>query len=839
VALDQFLIAPMTEGLRTDVEPWLIPEEAFAELKNAYVWRGRLRKRFGTQLIPTTTLGDGYEQLSSRLRAPMSNQVALAGGSGVGTTDGVGDATGTAPGATFFIGQKFLINTTVFTIVTLTPAGPAAAMAQNGPAATTATFDTSTGDYAFTGATINTQIYFYDFITAATTDGAGAATGLVPGNVFEVGQSFSIYKAAPAVGEVTNEILTAVTTGATQAMLATSAPGGTTAATFSTTTGEYVITGAAINAVLHFYPSQPVMGFLNYEDSPINLEPTYAFDTQFAYHFATGGWERLGNAVWTGTDSQFFWGHNYRGANSFDTLLFVTNNNNDDHLRYWSGAAWTTIQPQYTTTAGDRVEGCRIVVAFKDRLLLLNTVERVNATGVTSNHPNRCRFSQNGSPVESDAWYQPTETIGKGGWIDAPTKEAIISAKTLRDRLVVFFERSTWELAYTGNRILPFVWQRINSELGAESTFSTVLFDKVLLGVGNVGIHACNGANVERIDNKIPEAVFKIHNGSDGVERVYGIRDYFAETVYWTLPAHTNDPTYPTRVLVYNYINKTWALNDDSITCFGYIQNLNDETWNIAHEEWQSRLDTWDSGVEQSGFRKVIGGNQQGYTFIVDIDEPRNAPVLQITQMANASGAVTITAINHNMQPGDYVLIENVQGTSGVDGIYEIQSIAAGPPTTFVINEPAFTGAYTGGGTVARVSKIDIKTKAYNFYQKSGKNLLIPKIAFYVGRTSAGKISVDYFASSSNRSLVTDGITSGAILGTSVLETMPYGDVPFESSQDRFWHVLYPQAEGESIQFRLYFSDAQMEVKDAAKNVTLLDFQLNAMNIYARQVHRY
>ena len=97
---------------------------------------------------------------------------------------------------------------------------------------------------------------------------------------------------------------------------------------------------------------------------------------------------------------------------------------------------------------------------------------------------------------------------------------------------------------YTGNQVLPFIWQKINTELGAESTFSVVPFDKVILGVGNVGIHACNGANVERIDDKIPDEVFRIHNENEGVQRVYGIRDYDVEMVYWTFPSQEENSTF-------------------------------------------------------------------------------------------------------------------------------------------------------------------------------------------------------------------------------------------------------------------------------------------------------
>ena len=727
--LDRFLIAPLTEGLETDVKPWLIPDKAFSLLKNVYLFRGRLRKRFGTRLLQgTASVDPSVAALHSRLRIK------------VDTTDGGGNASGTVPGATFKIGQMFSVGDEIFTVTVL---GTPGVMLDTG-AATTKTYDTTTGAYDIQGA-------------AATTD-------------------------------------------------------------------------------VYFYPAEPVMGLLVYELPAISDEITYAFDTQFSYTYTGGGWERLGTALWTGDNAEFFWGENYRGTTSDDTFLFITNYNEADQIKYWDGdlATWTTnFAPPYNVT-GDTIETCRVILSFKDHLLFLNTKEKNLGSGIVSTFVNRLRYSKNGNPVAADAWLEAPETSGKGGVIDAPTKEAIISARILRDRAIVFFERSTWEIVFTGNKILPFVWQKINSELGAESTFSSVLFDKVILGVGNVGIHSCNGANVERIDEKIPDFVFDIHNGSDGPERVYGIRDYKAEVVYWTLPGSEGDPTFPTQVLVYNYRTGSWGLNDDSLTCFGYLQNESDETWQSTQLTWAEMIDMWNSGSLQSEFPNIAAGNQEGFVFIVDQNITRNAPSLQISALAIGAGdVVTLTIVDHNLSIGDYILVENVQGTTGInDSTYAITFVSGDDIT---ITVPGVATAYTGGGTVARVSVVDIETKEYNFYQKQGRNLFIPKVDFYVDRTASGSISVDFAPSSSDRSLVQDGTTSGAILGTSILETSPHALVPLESTQERFWHALYPQAEGSTLKIRMYFAAAQMLDKDVA----LSDFQLNALCVYSQSVRRF
>ena len=84
MAYDRFMIAPMATGLETDQKPWLIPEDAFSRLNNAYIFRGRVRKKYGTQLM-NENVSPSVAPLYSRLRI------------NVGTL-GSGNASGTVPG---------------------------------------------------------------------------------------------------------------------------------------------------------------------------------------------------------------------------------------------------------------------------------------------------------------------------------------------------------------------------------------------------------------------------------------------------------------------------------------------------------------------------------------------------------------------------------------------------------------------------------------------------------------------------------------------------------------------------------------------------------------------
>lgn len=701
----RFLIAPLNSGLQQNLKSWLIPEDAFEQLNNMHVFRGRVRKRFGSELMrdESSPYEDATAQLGSRLRINIGTTAAVTGN----FTSGVP----AVAGGLFKKGQMFSIGDTMLTVIS---------------------------------------------------DAAGAQATL------------------------SNSFATA---------------------TFNVATGALVVTGNNENPLtdVYFYPSEPVMGIAQNETNNINDEPTYAFDTRFAYQYTAGAWGRLGGApgVWTGSNDDFFWTAAWRGALASTTLFFATNFNfgadttDSDPIRYWDSANWVDYTPQFNATATNVILTARIILPFKDRLLFFNVVENTGvAPGVNTQYGNRCRFSQNGDPTAAATSFLD-DTGGRGGYIDAPTQEQIISAEFLRDRLIVFFERSTWELVYTGNEILPFRWQKINTELGAESTFSVVPFDQVVLGVGSNGVHACSGSAVERIDDKIPDFVFGFSNENEGVKRVHGVRDYFTEQVYWSFPAGGESAViFPNKVLVFDYKSGSWAINDDSFTAFGYFQNQNNRTWESSSETWNESDFPWISPTINSKFRQVLAGNQQGFMFIIDSEETRNAPSLQITTITGASNNV-FDVIDHNLQVGEYVAIENTQGLTFDATIALIVSITGSAITV----DATGTGAYLGGGNLARVSIPNILTKQYNFFNDVGVNMTIDQVDFLVDKTVDGEFTVESFASSSN-----------VVLESLMIETRPYDAAlyPLEQSQERLWHTIYPSVNGEVCQFNIVLSDEQL-----------------------------
>jgi len=766
---DRFLIAPINTGLQTDLKPWQIMDDAFQSLQNAYVFRGRVVKRFGSLLMGTPP-----SVANSRLRI------------GLGTTNGSGSISGTVPGIIFEVGQLFSVGTSLFTVTAL--GTPANLLRSDGLVAT---------------------------------------------------------------------------------------------ATFNTTTGAYVIDGAPVGTTLYYYPGLPVMGITQYESGAVNNHPSYAFDTQFAYRFVGPGWDRSGSGsspLWhdpSGDQSNYFLSYNYRATSDATPTMFVTNfqvtNPNgvgvatDDPIWYTpDGSTWTALSGVNAfyffpnggaPHTGPFVVTARIIVAFHNRLILLNTIENDNSggLGVNSNYVNRARYSSVGSPFVVNAWYEEDQQDNAGnfaagaGFEDASTEEQIISAEFIKDHLIVYFERSTWELVYTYSEADPFIWRRLNNELGSQSTFSTVPFDTQVLTIGNTGVHACNGSNVSRIDEKIPDEIFDFESSS--TQRTAGIRDYYTEAAYWAFVSDSRPTTdnWPNQVLVFNYRNRSWALNDDCITAFGYFEQQEDTTWQSTGTlTWEEFPGNWIDGILQSNQRQIIFGTPEGFVLRLARDVSRNAPSMQITNMSiAATGIITLTIINHNLSAdpstypndSDYILLENIVADATTElflngGIFPVWQIIDSNTISIQTYGGLTVGTYAGGGTAARVSNVQITTKQFNPYVKQDRGVYVAKIDFGVTKTPQGQITVDYFPSSTPVSMIQGGFASGAILGNSILETSAYDPniYPLEQYQDLLWHPIYFQTSGTFVQFALYFAPNQM----TNPTISLADFELQGMVLYTQ-----
>lgn len=819
-------------GLVKDKNAFVLSDDAFQDLENAFVWRGRIRRR------------QGFEKLGQLQRN--FNQVAV---------NTVSDAT----------------------------------------------------------TTIN--LYTEVAVTKETN------ARIVPG---DANNPIVLTIAAP--GSVT------LTDDNGDGTLTSSDAGKISAATINYLTGVISVTTAGTWAAsvltvdFGYAPCLPVMGLRERELDTVNAEQLIAFDTKYVYRYdgTNKRFIELAQAsspakTWTGSNSDFFYSTNYWRDSSDNKLFWVTNFYVSDPIRYYDGSDFsrgaTEFEPYLDDSGGgdpNKLWQAKLIIPYKGRLVMLNTWEGATSgsRGGSSQFPQRARWSQNGSPVDlTDGWR--SDVAGRGGYVDCPTTEHIVSADFIRDVLIVGFERSTWALRYTGNEILPFVWERINRELGADSTFSMVPFDQGILYVGDKTINSCTGTSVERIDESIPDQVFEIHNGNDGPIRVHGIRDFFERLVYWIYPDADADGTYPNRMLVFNYHNGSWAKFTDSFTCLGKYQQSDDRTWaDLAGITWGEANFPWNDPSLQSDFPDIVAGNQQGYVLVLN-KKVSNAPSLHIgaivagtpgqltvvdhnidagtwLKLSGISGdyteyngalvkvsnvtdsdtldlssyeMVTVTGItaassavvtaSHNFSVGDRVHIFGVAGMTEING--QVGTITAATASTFTldIDSTDYTtytsgggamnldselapltfsaGTYTGGGEICTIPNFTIRSKKFNMVQDGRKNFL-GHIDFLANVTDFGEVRCEIYTDYSDSNPINDGTDTffNTVFSTAQSSLN-------SSNKEKEWQRFYCTADAQFWEFNLTLEDNQL----VDPRVSLQsDLQIDAFIVYTERGSR-
>jgi hypothetical protein len=535
-------------------------------------------------------------------------------------------------------------------------------------------------------------------------------------------------------------------------------------------TGLLTITAGAnqpITGTFFAYPMLPVMGIRTQEVNLVDNEPTIVFDTKYAYIFNGITYQQLASSTpttWTGANYNFFWSTNYwtDGNTPPNKLMWVTNFSSNDPIRYYNNVTWTNFSP--TVDGSLFLQSCLALLPFRGRLLAFNTVEgavQYVPTNGTS-YPQRIRWSAIGSPLTTNSW---NDTIrGQGGFLDIPTSEDITAVGFVRDNLVVYCERSTWQLRYTGRSISPFQIERVNSELGSYSLFSAVQFDESLTGIGDKGVVDCNTNAARRIDVKIPDLVFEFSGNNQAPQRVCGIRDIQQRVVFWSYVDNTvanqaigqnSTSVYPNRRLVYNYENESWAIFTDSLTALGVYQNQTGLTWAQATRTWEDAAEPW--ADRPILFPNLIGGNQQG--FVMELDSNLNAVVTNDSTLAiTAISSGQLTIPSHNLV-NDQVI--QISGMSSADPFFALNGVIGGvrlvnqnvitinlynpAANNFTgINPVPLTGTYLGSGVIATRDGFNIVSKKFN-YQDQGQNIQIGFIDLLMTATSSGQITMNMY----------------------------------------------------------------------------------------------
>jgi hypothetical protein len=652
--------------------------------------------------------------------------------------------------------------------------------------------------------------------------------------------------------------------------------------TLNRATGVLTIAGSIPNTAIQYFPGLPVMG-IRLRELQTTSDQTIFFDQDYAYIFNSSSGqfqEFIPGTTWnaaaldvSGTD--FFWSTNYwvsGGASSpFGTsnikLFWVTNGSghsgaNADPPRITDGTTWVNFFPSTWSQidATNFLTNWLCMLPFRGRMVTFNTWEGPTAAG-SLNYSNRIRWSTIGNPFIPYAAGPPAtgswrdDIRGQGGFLDIPTSEDIISVGFVRDNLVIYCERSTWQLRYTGRSIAPFQIEKVNSELGTESTFSSVQFDTSLVGIGDKGIVECDSYKSERIDIKIPDFVYQFNTLNNGVSRVQGIREFPTRLAYWTIPLDAVydaqielvSHIFPNTRLVYNYENDSWATFNDSLTALGNYQEQNSRTWINTPQPWIKCPFPWIS--QPLGDPLIAGGNQQGFIEILN-EYTVNDISLFISDITGGT-PIVVKSPNHNMITGFVIQISGIPTGTAFDslngGIFGIVVLNANEFQLWLYNpdDNEFSIAtsetpltpYVGGGLITIRENFSIQSKKFNFLDE-GQNIQLGFLDILTASTENGAIALNVYLDYDDETVsntipenVVNNSTSPATTDTffnSVIPTSPSTLTNIKGT--KFWQRVFCPTRANFITLEYTFNNAQMVGSEQTKIV-----QIDAQVLWIRR----
>jgi hypothetical protein len=801
-------------GLVKNREEFLLPNDAYPILENAYVWRERILRKQGCQLL-------------GRLQRNLTVQA-------LGSTDGSGAFSGDIFSALHSKGIITNITNAVLGQVTSPNHG-----LSNGNIITITDVVgmTQVNNVSFTitvvdlnNFTIGVNTTTYNpYVSGGTWYAFEQYSALLPGSV-SITIGGQVFTDPAGNGVLTN--------------------GGTGTGTINYFTGALtlqtapVLATTAITAAFSYFPGLPVMGLRSRIDLSRSTQPTIAFDTKYAYVYGGGAWtEWISGTTWHGSNSQFFWSTNYWTSALNAKLFWVTNFNLTDYIYYTDGNTWTPFTPVLNGTAGPPdtrvyLQQCLALLPFRGCMMAFNTVEGTNNTppfvlGPTST---RCRQRVRWSKKAADPTIQATSWLdsvrGAGGYLDIPTAESITAVGFVRDNLVVYCERSTWQIRYNQSSVNPFVVERVNSELGTGSLNSAVQFDTSLVGIGDKGIVECDSYQSVRIDPQIPDLVFSFNQLNAGAVRISGVRDFIRKLAFWTYPSGTNTISggiFPDYRLVYNYDNKSWAIFTDSYTCLGTFQPAGSRTWAQSHYTWASQHIPWTANQPQE--LDIVGGNQQGYIERLDQPGGDNDPSLSIVSVSS-NAPVTIVVPNHNLEQGAVIEISDIPTGTGYDflngQVFAVVPLNTDPFNSLILQtyDPiaqefvyyfhAETRPFVGYGRVSVRDNFSVVSKKFNFMDE-GQNIQLGYIDVLMNETASGGIALNlYLDYNSSEAINTITQNQNPLTGdpdmffnTIVPTTNPSGK-PSGIEGNKLWYRIFCPVRGAFITAEWTLSNAQM-----------------------------
>jgi hypothetical protein len=724
MALQRFLIAPYQSGLDDEIEPWLLPQDAFTELNNGYIYRGALQNRQGFSQFAVGGRG-AVEQCDSRI---IDASTAIDGAPI--TTDGAGATSFT------LTNEPIRENDLVITVglETITDDGLGIL---TGTIAATGTVNYVTGAVAIAGATPATAVtvtYNY-FPGVAVTGLATYITATNQNNELIAWDTSRVNRYNTATNRLD------LITGATLSGGATDLVSWKN----STSLTHNLAASTAITAATQANPCQITSGThgLNTGDKVIIASVGGMTELNINQQYTITSVD-ANNVTLDGIDARRFTLYTAGGTIARVTgnipdrpvLVFV---NGVDPVQVYDGTSIAdySLEDGYREPNADRggsLDTAVHIVNYAGRLLFLRPTQggtvypqRVLYTGTG---PNRNDFSSFDS-----------------GFIEADTNEWLQAYAFYKSELVVFFEESTWVLKITGQASAPFRFVQIDESRNTKAPFGAISYLNRTTSIGPLGLIATDGYEVARIDNKIPRFTTEEINQSRFNQVYAGRWDINRQHIYLYPEREQSDNT---AALAANYEENTFSKYTFQMNVLGRFREYFDTIWDDLINPWETYSLAWDSFSGEIDAFFMAGGDAKGFVYRFTEDDYDDAN-FRITGVTLASPGVISTTPN-TLADGDVVRIDGIAGTTELNNGHYIVDSAASTSiqlryiTGVLVDTTAMT-AYTSGGIVQKAINFSASTKLLNPFIEDDRKARLAYIDIYITADGSSTADVELYTS--------------------------------------------------------------------------------------------
>lgn len=817
----KIVVGPINRGLRNDVTAFVIDNDSFPTLLNAYQWRGRVKRKRGTSLLVR------LQRFFNSTSVSYSNSTSMVlNGSGQGnlfTPFFLQSGGNIVPGSVVITGVVSLVAYTDPSMDgTLSPSG---------------SINYATGDFtiaAEAGNAVTVQFLYHpalpvmgledeeitniDFpkTIAFDTTYAYYITQTSPNQSYDI----SFYKNPPVTGMPPSYVPKATPTrlawhganyqqfwttnyqGAFWATNGINVPfaGSPLAMQFKAITNIVnIVAGPPASADLTIASHGLIVGdfvFINEVNgvTGINFQTGYVTvvvnvnTVTVVFPNAT-----LGGAYTSGGIAQYL---TNRSDITKDCLRFFDGDptdGNPTNPTLNGGKGWVNFCPPLSNLsysvgglppAQYYLIGARMILPFKDRLLFFGPVVQTSSANSQVYLQDTIIYSHNGTPyytasftgsaISATTVFTPylipdnqvahpaayfEDVTGFGGFIRAGIQRPIISASLNEDVIIIGFSNLQAKLVYSGTDYIPFNFFFVNSEFGTSSTFSIINMDQGVMTRGFRGYIITSQTQAQRLDLEIPDQTFQVKQTDNGAERITANRDFITEWAYFTYPvANANAAhVYPNQTLQYNYRDNSWAIFNETYTTYGLFRRRTGYTWLTIGTHFKS----WEKWNEpwNAGSTTLLAP-----IVIAGNQEgfvmARDDGTNEGTSLAITSfSGSTVTCYDHCLNQGDYILISGCLGTVSSQVNNKIFSVADIPSKdTFILN-PTLSGSptYLGLGLITRMYVPLIQSKQFPLAWDMARKTRLGPQQYLLTATETAQVSLLIFLSQNAASAYNEG----------------------------------------------------------------------------------